>query len=105
MASNSNESVQRFATHSVHSIRHLPYLNRLRDLGLVPLKFRRLREDLIRLYKCVMGNLELKRHSARGIDSSAQGFTKFQFSMRRGQNKYGRTFLTQRLCSCSNMLP
>ena len=58
MASNSIESVQRFATRSVHSLRHLPYPDRLRDLGLVTLKFLIVREDLISLYKILIGKLE-----------------------------------------------
>ena len=59
-ASNSIETVQRFATRSLHSLRHLPYPDILRDLGLVTLKFRRLRQDLVSLYKVFNGKAGMK---------------------------------------------
>ena len=60
MLSNAIGSVQRFSTRSVRSLRYLLYPNRLRDLGLVTLKFHRLREDLISLYKNFNGKAGMK---------------------------------------------
>ena len=45
------ENVQRRATGIVHSVRHLNYSDRLRELGLPSLQYRRARADLIEVYK------------------------------------------------------
>ena len=45
------ENVQRRATRMVHSIRHLNYNDRLRELGLSLIQYRRARADLIEVYK------------------------------------------------------
>ena len=39
----------------VHSIRHLNYSDRLRELGLLSLQYRRARADLIEVYKILKG--------------------------------------------------
>ena len=49
------ENVQRRSTRMVHSIRHLNYSDRLRDLGLPSLQYRRARADLIEVYKILNG--------------------------------------------------
>ena len=61
MVSNSIESVQRFATRSVHSLRRRPYPDRLKDLGFVSLKFHRLHEDMISLYKIFNEKVGMKK--------------------------------------------
>ena len=51
------ENVQRRATKLVSSIRHLSYLERLINLGLLSLEYRRERADLIEVYK-IMNNID-----------------------------------------------
>ncbi len=49
------ETVQRWATKSVASIKDLSYSDRLKNLGLPTLEYRRLRYDIIQVYKLFHG--------------------------------------------------
>ena len=49
------ENVQRRATKLVSEIRHLSYSERLRSLGIPPLQYRRLRADMIEVFKIFNG--------------------------------------------------
>ena len=69
------ENVQRRATRSINEISHLCYEERLKYLDLPSLKYRRMRGDLIQLYKIV--------HNLDKLDSS-QLFTYSQVSFTRG---------------------
>ena len=49
------EKVQRGATKLIGSIKHLPYVDRLKKLKLPTLKYRRARGDMIELFKILHG--------------------------------------------------
>ena len=44
------ENVQRWATRMVHSIRHFNYTERMRELGLPSLQYKRSRADMIEVF-------------------------------------------------------
>ena len=50
------EQVQRRATRLISDVRHLPYECRLRSLGLTTLNLRRVRGDMIQVFKFLSGN-------------------------------------------------
>ena len=49
------ENMQRRATRMVHNIRHLNYTERMKELGLPTLQYRRSRADMIEIYKILNG--------------------------------------------------
>ena len=65
------ERVQRRFTKRIPSVTHLAYCDRLKTLGLESLELRRLRYDLIMLYKIVHNLADLDRDSLITMSSSA----------------------------------
>ena len=69
------EKVQKRATKMVHACRKMPYAERLRFLKLPTLKFRRLRGDMIEVYKILSGlyDARVAPNLLRNLDTRTRG--------------------------------
>ena len=93
------ENVQRRATKLIPELKHLPYTERLKKLNLPSLKYRRIRGDMINVYKILNDNdqnstnkriiqLNETSHSTRGHDKRLKkgryktNIRKFSFALR-----------------------
>ena len=65
------EKVQRRATKLVQSIEHLPYEDRLKELGLYTLSDRRIRADMIGVYKIIHGYTDIKMDRLFAINNQS----------------------------------
>ena len=54
------EKIQKRATKLVHSLRNMPYLERLKVLKLYPLEIRQIRGDFIEVFKIMNGLVEIR---------------------------------------------
>lgn len=63
------ERVQRRATRMVRVLAHLPYTERLRELGLPSLYFRRRRGDMIKVFRLLHGDMDQDPSQFLELDS------------------------------------
>ena len=102
------EKIQRRATKLVPSLRNLPYLERLKELKLYPLEIRRIRGDLIEVFKIMNGLVEMKPEDlfliSHNTGTRGHSFKLFKKQLKKGLNlrKY---FFSQRVVDVWNKLP
>jgi len=100
------EKVQRRATKMIRKCKNMTYEERLRYLKLPTLKFRRIRGDMIELYKMLTGVYEadacpvMKLHEGRETRGHSLKFTK-----ERTYTRERRTICTERMVEIWNSLP
>ena len=106
---NAIEKVQRRATKSVKSLKKKPYEERLKSLGLMNLEDRRVRGDLIQLFKII------NRHEEINLMNGVNWASSLKFNLRRKNDKrilreitkrgsHRCNFLTNRIVSVWNGL-
>ena len=100
------ENVQRRATKLIHDLKDLPYEERLAKLGLYKLSDRRLRGDMIFLYKIFHGltNLDPLKLFIMDTYGSTRGH-QFKLKQQRCNSDIRRYFYSQRVAGSWNNLP
>ena len=99
------ESVQRRATKLVPGFGELSYEDRLRKLDLPCLRYRRLRGDMIYIYKYLIDGMAANRSLFhRAVDSSTRGHP-FKLLKPRCNKNVRQGFFTQRNIDFWNSLP
>ena len=100
------EKVQRRATKLIPSLKRLSYEDRLKKLNLPTLAFRRLRGDMIEVYKIVTGkygnNKTLKLKTNKEINTRGNNYKLYQEQSRYDIRRY---FFTNRVIAAWNILP
>ena len=101
------ENVQRRATKLVPGLSNLPYEERLRKLDLPTLKFRRMRGDMIEVFKITSGKYDssvCKDLFEQNTTSSTRGHTK-KFIKKRARLDIRKYYFTNRVIDLWNKLP
>ena len=94
------EKVQRRATKLVPELKDLPYDERLRQLKLYPLQERRLRGDMITVFKILRGMIETNRDQLLPLITSPNYNTRshnFQLKGKLAASNMRKNFFSQRI--------
>jgi hypothetical protein len=100
------EKVQRRATKMIPELKRLCYEDRLNELGLISLKKRRVRGDLIQVYKMIKGIDKVKsaKFFTFNVNSRTRGH-RFKFEKKRSRLELRKNFFSQRIIDVWNKLP
>ena len=100
------ERVQRRATKMVESIRHLPYPERLRHLGLPSLSYRHRRGDMITVYQLLHGGINVTpEHFLTMHDSDRTRGHRWKLHKPRAATSIRRNAFSVRIVNDWNSLP
>ena len=103
---NALEKVQMRATKLVHTIKHLNYSERLKYLKLPTLRFRRIRGDMIEVYKILTGKYDSSIHYSFTVNacSTTRGN---KYKLFKGHARYDlrKYFFSKRVIDIWNSLP
>ena len=100
------ENVQRRATKLIPSISELPYPQRLKRLGLPSLQYRRLRADVIQVYKIIHGidRIEISMFFKLANDERTRGH-RYKIVKQRCRTNKRKNFFSNRIVDTWNSLP
>ena len=100
------EQVQRRATRMIPGISHLSYKDRLKELNLFTLTYRRLRGDLIQVYKIMRGfdKLDFKLFFNLSEETRTRGH-RLKLTKSRSNLDIRKNFFSQRVINWWNKLP
>jgi len=101
------EKVQRRATKLVKGIGSMPYSKRLDELKLTTLEKRRLREDLIEVYKLLTGRENIDHTAILQLDNSCYGTRGHKYKLKKYRSRLDirKHFFSNRVVSHWNSLP
>ena len=102
---NTLEKVQRRATKLIPSIRNCPYNVRLKKLGLQSLEVRRIRGQLIEVYKIINGFDLVNSPLFIRNENSITRNNGFKLIGKRFRSDIAKHFLTNRIVKIWNLLP
>jgi len=101
------EKVQKRATKLITNLKHMSYTDRLLNLKLPTLKYRRLRGDMIELFKKIMHDIydpEVSHKLAYHSDSITRG-NKYKLSNHRFHYDLRKYYFSARIVNIWNSLP
>jgi hypothetical protein len=100
------ERVQMRATKLIHSIKHLTYIERLKHLKLPTLRFRRIRGDMIEVYKILTNKYDSSINYSLTLNACSNT-RRNRFKLYKGHVRYDlrKYFFTNRVIDIWNSLP